>query len=140
MSEDEVVQLHGVELGNQLALMLMQSPKHRLCDRNLQEIRDSPGFYRLVLDGAAGKSETMYVGGTERSLRDRLYRHHRKLRGRRGIDPQLILFSRLYVSDELTSFGSKFIIATPFIRSLDPNGIETALATWIRVAVETALG
>ncbi|BCB86583.1 caspase, EACC1-associated type [Phytohabitans suffuscus] len=119
MSEDEVVQLHGMALGNQLALMLTQSPKYRLCDHDLREIRDFPGFYQLLLEGATGTSETMYVGGVQGSLKERLYRHHRKLLARRGIDLQRIFFSRLYVSDELASLGSRFIIAAPLIRNLD---------------------
>ncbi|WP_328383674.1 caspase family protein [Micromonospora zamorensis] len=119
MSEEEVVQLHGVELGNQLATLLEQSPKRRLCESSLEEVRDLPGLYRLLVVNSAGEYITTYIGAADGSLKDRLRRQHRKLAGRCGIDRQNIFFSRLYVSKELASFGSKFVIAAPLIRNLD---------------------
>lgn len=121
MSKDGVVQLQGVELGNQLATMLEQSPRSRLCDGSLSEVRDLPGLYRLFVEDSAGEYVTKYVGAAEESVRGRLRRHHRKLAGRRRIHAKDVFFSHLYVSEELASFGSRFVIAAPLIRKLDPE-------------------
>jgi hypothetical protein len=122
MSEEGIVQFDGVELGNQLAMLLADSPRRPLAEENIAHLQNLPGFYQIAHRSPHGDVEdVVYIGAAQKSLRERLQYCYTKLAGRQGIDLRDITFSHLLVGDELAFLGSQLILATPYVKNLSPQ-------------------
>ncbi|APU41093.1 hypothetical protein BSL84_16335 [Streptomyces sp. TN58] len=84
-----------------IRLMEKQDPVD-LTLENLATLDDSPGIYQLYRRQARNEGAIVYVGQSDRSLRQRLQGQMVKISGRLNIDVNEMSFARLYVEDDLS--------------------------------------
>lgn len=84
-----------------IQLMEKQHPID-LTHENLATLEDSPGIYQLYRSQAGHGGAIVYVGQSDRSLRQRLHGQLIKISGRLNIDVNEMSFTRLYVEDDLS--------------------------------------
>ncbi|MFC4125198.1 GIY-YIG nuclease family protein [Nocardia rhizosphaerae] len=92
-------------LGDQLAVALEALVPIALTEVNLVGVDERPGVYQLYLDG-----QFVYVGKADKSLRDRLGNHLRKISGRRNIDLTRVTFSCLYVAEDFSALAPEQLL------------------------------
>lgn len=93
-------------LGDQLAAALATLVAIPLTEENLNPgVDERPGVYQLYLDG-----DFVYVGKADKSLRDRLGNHLRKISGRRNIDLTRVTFSCLYVAEDFSALAPEQLL------------------------------
>ncbi|MFD4433954.1 GIY-YIG nuclease family protein [Nocardia sp. NPDC058497] len=97
-------------LGDQLAAALATLVAIPLTEENLNEgVDERPGVYQLYLDG-----EFVYVGKADKSLRDRLGQHLRKISGRRDIPLTRVTFSCLYVAEDFSALAPEQLLISHY--------------------------
>ncbi|WP_052314476.1 GIY-YIG nuclease family protein [Nocardia thailandica] len=97
-------------LGDQLAAALATLVAIPLTAENLNEgVDERPGVYQLYLDG-----EFVYVGKADKSLRDRLGQHLRKISGRRDIPLTRVTFSCLYVAEDFSALAPEQLLISHY--------------------------
>ncbi|MBF6095719.1 GIY-YIG nuclease family protein [Nocardia cyriacigeorgica] len=97
-------------LGDQLADALAALVAIPLTEENLNAgVDERPGVYQLYLDG-----EFVYVGKADKSLRDRLSQHLRKISGRRDIDLTRVTFSCLYVAEDFSALAPEQLLISHY--------------------------
>ncbi|MEU2043284.1 GIY-YIG nuclease family protein [Nocardia niwae] len=97
-------------LGDQLAAALATLVAIPLTEENLNAgVDERPGVYQLYLDG-----EFVYVGKAEKSLRERLGQHLRKISGRRAIDLTRVTFSCLYVAEDFSALAPEQLLISHY--------------------------
>ncbi len=97
-------------LGDQLAAALAMLVAIPLTEANLTEgVDERPGVYQLYLDG-----EFVYVGKADKSLRDRLSQHLRKIAGRRDIPLTRVTFSCLYVAEDFSALAPEQLLISHY--------------------------
>ncbi|MEV6363197.1 GIY-YIG nuclease family protein [Nocardia asteroides] len=93
-------------LGDQLAAALDTLVAIPLTEANLNAgVDERAGVYQLYLDG-----EFVYVGKADKSLRERLGNHLRKISGRRNIDLARVTFSCLYVAEDFSALAPEQLL------------------------------
>lgn len=92
-------------LGDQLSDALAKLGRAPLTEASLALVNERPGVYQLYLDG-----QFVYVGKAEKSLRDRLGNHLRKLSGRRNIELSEVMFSCLYVAEDFSALAPEQLL------------------------------
>lgn len=97
-------------LGDQLAAALATLVAIPLTAENLIDgVDERPGVYQLYLDG-----EFVYVGKADKSLRDRLGQHLRKIAGRREIPLTRVTFSCLYVAEDFSALAPEQLLISHY--------------------------
>ncbi|MGW1363321.1 GIY-YIG nuclease family protein [Streptomyces chartreusis] len=92
-------------LGDQLAADLAKLTRAPLSDVSINQLLQRPGVYQLHLH-----DDFVYVGKAEKSLPARLRQHLKKISGRRGITPNDMSFSCLYVAEDFSALAPEQLL------------------------------
>lgn len=92
-------------LGDQLASALADLEPAPLTVENLGELDERPGVYQLYRHG-----EFVYVGKADKSLPARIYKHLRKVSGRRNISLAEMSFTCLYVAEDFSALAPEKLL------------------------------
>ncbi|WP_192363411.1 helix-turn-helix domain-containing protein [Streptomyces caniscabiei] len=97
-------------LGARLWRALDEQAPIPLSEEELRKVARRPGIFRLIRNVPYLSSELVYVGKSERPLPDQLDSLRRKILGRRGILPQEMYFTFMYIEDDMSAVAPERLV------------------------------
>ncbi|GGY25313.1 helix-turn-helix domain-containing protein [Streptomyces djakartensis] len=97
-------------LGARLWRALEEQAPMPLSEEKLREMVPRPGIFQLIRKVPYLSPELVYVGKSERALPDRLDTLRRKILGRRGILPEEMYFTSMYIEDDMSAVAPERLV------------------------------
>ncbi|MDT0567033.1 hypothetical protein RM704_05950 [Streptomyces sp. DSM 3412] len=97
-------------LGARLWRALDEQAPLPLSEEELRKIVPRPGIFQLIRKVPYLSPELVYVGKSERALPDQLDALRRKILGRRGILPQEMCFTSMYIEDDMSAVAPERLV------------------------------